>query len=440
MKYFPLLFVFIVSCSNGSGGGKNKDDAKLTDEELFPAIVNKTFFAEEVFEEDLLPNKERITSCKTEPLMPAGFQLSDQCEVKAFSFPRKKEAFKLLVTDDQQSTYEIELNLKINIKIPEIPEQTFYIDEVTVFDFIDDRYGKLDCQSEPPLPAGFTMDSNFGCQLQGTPDIELKSENYNISIKTQDEAEGNVILGFKVVPPRPTLSGLTDIKLCTNAIAPAEVTFENKGAAITDCKVIPELPEGLFVTPANCTIFGKTLETFLPTTHVLQAHSDRHMSETQLNISSDHCETPKLVANMERDRFQFYQGLKSQDLTFNNISSVGIAGCTIHPPLPKGLNIDPKSCKISGTPEEISPLTNYSITARGTNQKIDALPVRLEVKGSFISIWKIAKKDGQDPHYSIKLPLVKTGQYDFVVDWGDGSAPERITSYNQKEATHTYEV
>lgn len=36
------------------------------------------------------------------------------------------------------------------------------------------------------------------------------------------------------------------------------------------------------------------------------------------------------------------------------------------------------------------------------------------------------------------LPLVSSGTYNFVIDWGDGSAKETITAWNQAETTHTF--
>lgn len=39
---------------------------------------------------------------------------------------------------------------------------------------------------------------------------------------------------------------------------------------------------------------------------------------------------------------------------------------------------------------------------------------------------------------SITLPLFSTGAYDFVIDWGDGSANGIVTTYNDADASHTY--
>jgi len=65
----------------------------------------------------------------------------------------------------------------------------------------------------------------------------------------------------------------------------------------------------------------------------------------------------------------------------------------------------------------------------------------------FISVWNPLRGGsgtGFQPNTSrgiggldIVLPLVSTGVYDFTVDWGDGTS-DRITSWNQFEAQHTY--
>lgn len=58
----------------------------------------------------------------------------------------------------------------------------------------------------------------------------------------------------------------------------------------------------------------------------------------------------------------------------------------------------------------------------------------LTIVGAFISKWNIPS-DG----YSLPLPLESSGTYDFYVDWGDSTAVDHITIWNQAEATHTYE-
>lgn len=56
----------------------------------------------------------------------------------------------------------------------------------------------------------------------------------------------------------------------------------------------------------------------------------------------------------------------------------------------------------------------------------------------FISTWKTDNiSTGSSQVNQIKLPLISVGNYNFSVDWGDGTI-SRITSWNQAEVTHTY--
>jgi len=52
----------------------------------------------------------------------------------------------------------------------------------------------------------------------------------------------------------------------------------------------------------------------------------------------------------------------------------------------------------------------------------------------FVTCWHVDHE-----HPRICLPLVSHGQYDFAVDWGDGSN-DHITSHDQVETTHVYDL
>jgi len=57
---------------------------------------------------------------------------------------------------------------------------------------------------------------------------------------------------------------------------------------------------------------------------------------------------------------------------------------------------------------------------------------------AFITIWDTRNTStGSSTNKQIKLPLLSTGTYNFVVDWGDGSK-DIIRAYNAAAVTHTY--
>ena len=63
---------------------------------------------------------------------------------------------------------------------------------------------------------------------------------------------------------------------------------------------------------------------------------------------------------------------------------------------------------------------------------------------AFVTRWRTDHTNGEwaieesSPN-QIRLSLSDDGVYDFVVDWGDGSDPDRIIRYDLSELTHTYE-
>jgi surface protein len=60
-------------------------------------------------------------------------------------------------------------------------------------------------------------------------------------------------------------------------------------------------------------------------------------------------------------------------------------------------------------------------------------------KDPFITVWKTDNTSSVEAtaDNQIKLPLIETGTYNFVVEWGDGKR-STITSYDDPEVTHTY--
>jgi surface protein len=56
----------------------------------------------------------------------------------------------------------------------------------------------------------------------------------------------------------------------------------------------------------------------------------------------------------------------------------------------------------------------------------------------FTSTWNTANtSSGSSTSTQVKLPLVSTGTYNMLVDWGDGTT-DTITTWNQAQTTHTY--
>jgi len=72
------------------------------------------------------------------------------------------------------------------------------------------------------------------------------------------------------------------------------------------------------------------------------------------------------------------------------------------------------------------------------NYTIDILKPLTSNPNAFISVWDTSKiSSGSSSSNQVRLPLVSSGTYNFLVKWGDGDQ-DTITSWDQAEVTHSY--
>jgi hypothetical protein len=98
----------------------------------------------------------------------------------------------------------------------------------------------------------------------------------------------------------------------------------------------------------------------------------------------------------------------------------------------------------SWTTNVIGALELYVVATDGVIEVADVIDITVNSNPAFISEWVTDYvKDGSFYSVSaanqIQLPLISSGNYNFVVDWGDGNT-DTITVWNQAETRHTYAV
>ncbi|BAV95373.1 BspA family leucine-rich repeat surface protein [Ichthyobacterium seriolicida] len=89
--------------------------------------------------------------------------------------------------------------------------------------------------------------------------------------------------------------------------------------------------------------------------------------------------------------------------------------------------------KIEPDPSTIRDFSNpvtFTITSEKGEEKTYTITV--SILKQFISKWNVAGDK------KIVLPIYEGGDYDFTVDWGDGSGPKQIKNNNISEALYTY--
>jgi surface protein len=90
----------------------------------------------------------------------------------------------------------------------------------------------------------------------------------------------------------------------------------------------------------------------------------------------------------------------------------------------------------------VSPYSSFSLNVKSisatTGCYLGGERPWFESGKSFISTWLTNNTSaGSSTATQIRLPLISTGTYRFIVEWGDGTS-SKITSWNQAETTHTY--
>jgi surface protein len=80
----------------------------------------------------------------------------------------------------------------------------------------------------------------------------------------------------------------------------------------------------------------------------------------------------------------------------------------------------------------------FEIINKGLSSEIVLVHIYQEETFPFTATFNTANTStGSSNSDQLKLPLISTGTYDFVVDWGDNTT-DVITTWNQAETTHTY--
>ncbi len=81
-------------------------------------------------------------------------------------------------------------------------------------------------------------------------------------------------------------------------------------------------------------------------------------------------------------------------------------------------------------------LNTLYVWANDSGGNYVSVSVSFTINPAFLTVWD-TRNSGVSGSNQVKLPLVSSGSYNFIVDWGDGTN-NQITSWNQAEVIHTY--
>lgn len=92
----------------------------------------------------------------------------------------------------------------------------------------------------------------------------------------------------------------------------------------------------------------------------------------------------------------------------------------------------------AGYTGSIGNTTTYYVTAWNAYGESDPVTVDVTTKELFTTVWDTTlTSTGSSDEYTVVLPLVSSGTYDFTVYWGDGNSGT-VTSWDDPDASHSY--
>lgn len=126
------------------------------------------------------------------------------------------------------------------------------------------------------------------------------------------------------------------------------------------------------------------------------------------------------------------------NISLDNIGGKDLTECSSD--LPESFTVavssDATTCEISGDASELIGLTHFTVTAVNIDGSDTAqVPLQIQAATPFVTTWK-TDNDGVSDDNQITITTSPNFEYNYNIDWGDGSTDENITG----DITHSYTI
>lgn len=132
------------------------------------------------------------------------------------------------------------------------------------------------CSVTPALPAGLTISSST-CAISGTPSANAVKKDYVVTAtsKYRSHLKGEATVSIEVASiPAPLLPPMLNpgpFVLSRPVYSNVIINFPNSGGTISNCTIVPSLPEGLVINSKTCQITGMSVNITAMTTYTVTA-------------------------------------------------------------------------------------------------------------------------------------------------------------------------
>ena len=218
----------------------------------------------------------------------------------------------------------------------------------------------------PALPAGLSFDLATGV-ISGTPSSPSAATAHTITAaNSRGLTTATVVLAVTTTADEAPPSALTysaNPAVYTVGAAITDNVPSSTGGAVVACSITPALPAGLNFDLATGVISGTPTEPSAATDYTVTATNTGGSATVTVSITVN--DVAPSALSYSANPAVYTVGVAISD---NAPSSTGgaVVSYSITPALPAGLSLDTASGVISGTPTELSAVTDYTVTATNT--------------------------------------------------------------------------
>lgn len=220
------------------------------------------------------------------------------------------------------------------------------------------------CTASPGLPTWASINAST-CVITGTPDADMSPTEYTVTVtNSKGSASATVTLSVGINVPTLSYAGATgtvgQIGVEMNV---APTTLDLNGSAIQTCTSSPALPGWLTLNGTTCTITGTPSAQMAATTYTITATNASGASDgatVTLEVSAG---VPSLSYTGALGTNAVFGVPTTITPTALNDNGSAILSCTSSPSLPTWATLNPTTCAITGTPDDVLMATVYTITA-----------------------------------------------------------------------------
>ena len=211
----------------------------------------------------------------------------------------------------------------------------------------------------PALPAGLSLDPSTGI-LSGIPSAAAPLATYLI---TATNSGGSITTSLSITvtdAPPSALTYTTSSAIYVRGMSITPNVPSSSGGAVLAYAITPSLPAGLVLDPASGIISGTPATTAAPAAYTITATNTGGSTTAVVWITVN--DAPPSGLTYASNPAAYTRGTA---IAPNLPASTGgaIASYSVSPALPAGINLDPVSGVIAGTPTTVTARATYTITA-----------------------------------------------------------------------------